>query len=283
MIKQRGLEAGLLEQAPSDSIEAAIVKTTSKYLIDHERKIIEKVFLKEQQLRFTNLVRFIPDRDYGLGIITTNYDRLVELACEEANLDVDNGFDGSSFRRANIYTNKHKFTKTIEGTGGATRTKLTDHAVVLKPHGSLDWLERAGMPVSWASDLPNAKRLIIPPGGNKFRNGYRQPFDRHRESANKRIGGATAFLIIGYGFNDEHLETYLTPALRRGVPTVLMTRSLSENARKVVQESSNVIALESHRRAEIEGTGYWAKGTMTFLPGMRIWDLGEFVREVLGG
>ncbi len=67
-----------------------------------------------------------------------------------------------------------------------------DHAVVLKPHGSLDWYRKETEPVRCTFPI-DAPRLIITPGLNKFRGGYDQPFDAHRESANKEIDNAQRF------------------------------------------------------------------------------------------
>jgi hypothetical protein len=65
---------------------------------------------------------------------------------------------------------------------------------------------------------------------NKFRSGYESPFDKHRERANEEIDRASRFLILGYGFNDDHLETHLKPKLRAGRPTLLITLQVSEAA-----------------------------------------------------
>ncbi|WP_176555922.1 hypothetical protein [Bacillus cereus] len=69
-----------------------------------------------------------------------------------------------------------------------------------------NWYWSNGKPIISAFDL-NIERLIITPGANKYRNGYDTPFDIHRVKANSAIDTASKFIIIGYGFNDEHLET----------------------------------------------------------------------------
>lgn len=124
-------------------------------------------------------------------------------------------------------------------------------------------------------------RLIITPGLNKFRNGYESPFDRHRERANQAIDHASRFLIIGYGFNDDHLETHLTPMIRRGTPTLLLTYALSANAKALVAQYKNVAAIERISIKGSEGSRIIVNGDEIAIPGTGIWDLGEFVKEVL--
>jgi hypothetical protein len=54
-------------------------------------------------------------------------------------------------------------------------------------------------------------------------------------------------MFMGYGFNDDHLEQYLCPNLTLTKPTVIMTKGLSGNAKKVIANSSGtqVIALSA--------------------------------------
>lgn len=52
-----------------------------------------------------------------------------------------------------------------------------------------------------------------------MRQGYESPFDHHRSRANQEIDRAGRFLVLGYGFNDDHLETHLSPSIKGGKPT----------------------------------------------------------------
>jgi hypothetical protein len=151
---------------------------------------------------------------------------------------------------------------------------------VYKPHGSLDWYHREGKPVRYGGDLASP-RLIITPGLNKFRNGYASPFDRHRERANAAIDRASRFLIIGYGFNDDHLETHLTPRIRSGIPTLLLTHSLSSNALKLARECANVVAIQRAIVAGGEGSSVFVNKAEIQLPALSLWEINTFVSEVL--
>jgi len=154
-------------------------------------------------------------------------------------------------------------------------------ALVCKPHGSLDWYLRNGKPVHYAGDLPGALRLVITPGQNKFRNGYESPFDHHRNRANDTIDRASRLLILGYGFNDDHLETHLSPAIRGGKPTLLMTHTLSAAAEALAINNANVIALDRVKKDDTDGTRVIIDKTHLFFPGLSLWDVHSFIAEVL--
>src|SRR3990172_7558350 len=51
---------------------------------------------------------------------------------------------------------------------------------------------------------------------------------------------AARLMFIGYGFNDDHLEQYLCPGFKVAKPSVILTKDLSENGRKVVANSKGV-------------------------------------------
>jgi len=145
----------------------------------------------------------------------------------------------------------------------------------------LDWYARNGRPVFYAGELPEVARLIITPGHNKFRNGYESPFDLHRSKANDAIDRASRFLVLGYGFNDDHLETHLSPSIRDGKPTLMLTWSLSDTARQLALNNRSVIALERAEVAGITGTAVIVEQNELFFPGVGMWDVDSFVSEVL--
>lgn len=280
LIATEGLEAALLKHAPTPSLEVAIVQHTGDFIAQAEASIIAEVFSRSRSLRLTKLIPHLLKPGSGIPIITTNYDRLAELACEEAGLGVDTMFSGHFAARLEPLESHWSFCRDVKLVGRSVRYKFAPKASVFKPHGSLDWYHREGNPVRFAGALP-CPRLIITPGLNKFRNGYESPFDKHREKGNDAIDRASRLLILGYGFNDDHLETHLTPRIRSGARTVILTRTLSPKARTVAFENRNVIAAEFHCEADVDGTRFIIDGAEKFYPGIDYWDLDGFVRGVL--
>lgn len=279
-ITSDGLEAALLATKPSPTLEAEIISQTALLVAEREREIVGEVFAQKRTLRFTRLLHHLLKPHGGVPVVTTNYDRLLEVAAEEAGLGVDTMFVGSFAGALNEKESRLSFCRDVSLRGKTVKYQYRQRVNVFKPHGSLDWYHRAGKPVRYAGDLP-LPRLIITPGLNKFRNGYESPFDRHRERANIAIDQATRFLIVGYGFNDDHLETHLTPRIRSGVPTLLLTRELSPNALRLALECPNVVAVQRTEIGGKEGSSIFHNKLETQITGLGIWDLGAFVREVL--
>ncbi|ROP63083.1 SIR2-like protein [Enterobacter sp. BIGb0383] len=279
-IKADGLEAALLKHAPTPTLEAAIVQSTGDFIAIAEANIISEVFNHKKTLRLTKLIPHLLSPDSGIPIVTTNYDRLAEIACEEAGLGVDTMFCGHFAARLEPQGSSWSFCRNVKLVGKNVRYKFASKVNIFKPHGSLDWYYREGNPVRYAGALP-LPRLIITPGLNKFRSGYESPFDKHREKANDAIDKARRFFIIGYGFNDDHLETHLTPRIKSGVKTVILTFTLSQKARNIAINNKNVIAVEFCEEDGTKGARFIIDGAEIFYPSIDYWDLEGFVKGVL--
>ena len=278
-IQTSSLEPALLAFPPGPRLEGIIIDVTAKFIAAREQTAVVAVFSKNRTLRITRLIPHLLKPDTGIQIITTNYDRLVEIGVEEAGVGVDTMFVGDFSGRLNEAEARYSHCRDAKLINrNVVRLIYRSRAVVSKPHGSLDWYIRNGAPVRFGGELPGVPRLIVPPGRNKFRAGYEQPFDRQRERANNAIDRASRFLIIGYGFADEHLETHLTPALRNGKPALIITRDLSANAYALALSQDNITAID--RIDDITTRLIMGRKALT-LPGPPIWDLNAFVDEVL--
>ncbi|MFM9857582.1 SIR2 family protein, partial [Pseudoxanthobacter sp. M-2] len=253
---------------------------SASLFVEAERRVVADVFSGKRTLRFTRLLKHLLKPSTGIPIVTTNYDRLIEIAVEEAGLGADTLFVGSFAGSLNEVESQWSFCREVTLKGKVARARFRDRAIILKPHGSLDWYHRAGKPVRYSGDLA-IPRLIITPGLNKFRNGYESPFDRHRERANLAIDKAARFLIIGYGFNDDHLETHLKPKIVSGIPTLLLSRSLSENALALAQAHGNIMAIEQANVGGRNGSRIFLNRLPHEVPDKNLWDLGSFISEVL--
>lgn len=279
----KGLEGALLAVPPTPTVEAAIASATGKLIAERERAVVSAVFAGKRKLRLTRLLPHLVKPAAGLTIVTTNYDRLVEIAAEEADIGADTMFVGRFAGQLNERESQLSFCRkvTVKQRPATATFHYRPRALICKPHGSLDWYARAGRPVFYPGDLPDAVRLIITPGHNKFRNGYESPFDHHRSRANDAIDRASRFLVLGYGFNDDHLETHLSPCIKGGKPTLMLTQSLSTVARQLALMHANVIALEHAEVAGVAGTTVIVEQKEFFFPGIGMWDVGSFVTEVL--
>ncbi len=212
-------------------------------------------------------------------IITTNYDRLIELATECAGFFLDTGFVGSHYGTYDFTLSRDVLKSAMVKRGSKYATRYRPLIRLAKPHGSLDWyVNEDGIPIRSPYRVELA-RLMITPGASKFRLGYEQPFDRHIALANEAIDSAPRVLAIGFGFNDPHLQTHLEPKIINGLPCLILTRTLSDNARELVAKGANVIALE---RLEPDGGTRVHSGSAELeLPESDLWQPGDFIDEVL--
>lgn len=281
LLPSKGLEGALLQIEVSDDLQLLIGQIVGTTVASAQQLVLEDVFSGKRTLRLTRLVPHLLKSEVSIPLVTTNYDTLAEVAFEEAGLGVDDMFVGNFAGTLNEREARMSLLRDAKLIRGKTLLRYTyrDHLRIAKPHGSLNWYYREDKPVRSELDLPRLQRLIIAPGKHKFRSGYDSPFDLQRERANRAIDAAKRLLIVGYGFNDDHLETHLTPSLRRGTPAVLLTRELTSNAAAIAAACPNIITIErrdsdDRSRISIDGS--------TITVDANYWDLDGFVREVFG-
>lgn len=282
-ISNTGLEAALLKHAPSLECEKIIGEITAAYIQAAESSVLSEVFAGRQQLRVAKLLPRLSIPPTGLPIITTNYDRLAEVAAEECGLGVDTLFDGKFAARFDPASSANSFCTGIALRGG-TRTpvrQMKQRVTIYKPHGSLDWYEKSGKPVYSPYNFPGAQRLIITPGINKFKNGYASPFDEHRSRANEAIQNANRYLVIGYGFNDDHLETHLSAAILAGKPTLVLSKNLSPKVQGWAGSCPNLVGLQEANKSGVIGTLVHCNQQEAFFPDISFWDVNDLIENVL--
>jgi hypothetical protein len=277
----QGLEAALLRHPPQQDLESIIVKETAALMRRDEAKVIRNVVSKGKTLPLTRLLRQFSKSPPIINIITPNYDRLVEVAAEDAGLGVDTMFLGTMLGRYDATASSLSFVRSLRPTKKTVRKITAPRIELHKPHGSLDWCMRNGKPTRAAAEHIDTP-LIITPGLNKYLHGYNVPFDRHREKANACIDKCTRLLIIGYGFNDDHLETHLSQAIGSVQVTLIISRTLSPKALQIINACPNVIAFEHGINGTQEGTIIWQGKRKEFLSGVHLWDVDKMVTEIFG-
>lgn len=169
-----------------------------------------------------------------LDVITTNYDRLAEYACEQTSAHHYTGFT-HGYRRVEADPDALRATRTVN---------------IWKVHGSLDWFKDAdGMSLA----LSNVERIpdgltpmIVTPGIDKYEKTTREPFRTIIAKADTALARAKSYLCIGYGFNDIHIqEKLVNKCVRDGGSIIVISRSLSESAKQFLFEKgvSSYVAL----------------------------------------
>lgn len=273
-----GLEAALLKHPPSDTIEIWIAQKTCELLMPKEREVMSAVLRGERTLRLTTFLDKVLKPPTGLPILTPNYDRLIEVACEMAGFHVDTTAVG---HYAGTFDHARSCMASCRGITTRAKTTVLDHfprAIVLKPHGSFDWYQSGTGARRCSLDL-DADRLIITPGVNKYRAGYNSPFDKHRDLANDYIKKAGRLLVVGYGFNDDHLQTHLVKQIQEGTPTLILNQLASAKVEKLAKESPRCVCLSKPPASA--GVAMVTNGKQFERLGLDLWDLGVLAKEVL--
>jgi hypothetical protein len=277
-----GLEGALLKHPPTEGIESAIIQFSFAFVLAKEQEAIAACVTGNRKLKIAYLLPHISAATPKIArIITTNYDRLIEFAIEAEGWGVDTMMVGRYWGKHDPeLSSKLMIRDVLPGNKGAVRLIYRNHVKLFKPHGSLDWFMAGDTPMTSSMGL-TSDPLIITPGVGKYKKGYGQPFDAHRDRGNVAIDSASSILCIGYGFNDDHLQTHLSPKLKGGAKALLLTRDLSANARTVVAQSPNCTALVNSADAANPGTIVVRGSTEVLIPDVEWWDVENFVKGVL--
>jgi hypothetical protein len=279
LAKKVVLEEALRNVAVDNPVIPLIIKITGDFIVSRERAVLSWVYAGEIKLPFCSVLPHLIFSSNRVYVITTNYDRLIEIAAEMCGLGIDTLFPGQYYGQYNPTLSREAlWTGRQTSKGNGIKRHFKKHVVVCKPQGSLDWFQHNGEPVRCTLPI-DGDRLMITPGQNKYRMGYEKPFDSHRDEANRAIDNAARFLVIGYGFNDDQLETHLKPELRKGKPCIILTKELSSNGQNLVRECGAIMSISSTKDGK--GTLIATNSDTLEVPNKQLWDLENFVKEVL--
>ena len=275
----KGLEGALQAAPPTDELAQVISIGIASAIIQREAIVISRVMEGKHVLPLTRLLKLVSFGASGFPILTTNYDRLVELACFSAGLSIDTLFDGDFIGRLDSERWKFAQACALVAGRGANRLRHRSFVRIFKPHGSLDWWQSASGPMRYSGELQEA-RAIVTPGLSKYRAGYDEPFNTHRNQANEQLASASQLIILGYGFNDDHIEaTSLVPTLQSGKETLIVARELSAHAKKIVREMPKVSAVEARTPGGPSGTRVYHRGEIAEVD-EDWWDLAGLIGGV---
>lgn len=269
---------------PSLGLEQALDTITLKQETHDKIRQIVWCYVNDKDMEFWG--NYSPESPFALSdliskviqaapnkatIVTTNYDRLAEYATDHIGATAVTGFEGVLIRKMEFPSNSIL----------RRRIRARERQVeILKVHGSLDWFYRdtdniISFPL--AKNIPEHHLpLIIPPGKDKYRNTYREPFRSVIAQSDTAFAQAGAYLCVGYGFNDEHIQPKLIAEIEKGRPIVVLAKSLSDACRRLVigSKASHYLVLES---ASCGKTKAYGKGWMEEYDG-ELWRLDEFMK-----
>ncbi len=218
------LETALHQVTASDELTSRIVKSTWTLINSEDSEIFRNSLQNRAAFPLSRLLEHMFRSNIKIiNIVTTNYDRLAEYACDQGRIHHYTGFT-------------HGFCRQL---AAPTEITAARRANIWKVHGSLDWFQS---PLGDTIALSNIQSIpdryqpqIVTPGIQKYQKTHLEPFRSIINNADQALNQAGSYLCIGYGFNDEHIQPKLIEkCLRQKTPITIITRSLSESAKKLI-------------------------------------------------
>lgn len=170
-------------------------------------------------------------RDQRLRVFTTNYDVCFERAAASIGCVA---MDGFSFMAPRQYDPRYFDYDIIRRarSGEDSGNYLEGVFQLYKLHGSVNW-EKSDDGTIREKEIPNAqKACLIYPARGKYQQSYNQPYI---ESISQYLAAIrepnTCLLVVGFGFNDDHLSGPLVSAVRSNphLRLIVIDPNLKEN------------------------------------------------------
>lgn len=241
------LEAALEGKALPDTLLAKIVGLTWQCVNEKDTALLGLAASNGGEFALGRLLsRMFNSNLREIHVVTTNYDRVAEFACNSKGVLFQTGF-------APGYIQKWESTGGVKFRHGSKASRVVK---IWKVHGSLDWFRTAdertvGLPVF---ELPPAEYtpLIVTPGFNKYETTSQDPFRTIINGADDALKTASAFLCIGFGFRDLHIHPKIIERCReRNVPIVVLARTLTDEAKDFLKTKAGT----NYMGVEMSGTG----------------------------
>lgn len=233
------LETALTDIVLKPEIINDIRKVTWQLVSDADLKVFNDITFGVSSMPLAELIKkLFQVHPQTVNIITTNYDRVIEYACDKAGIPVNTGFNGC-------------YSKQYVGT--FNKKNMVN---LIKVHGSLDLFKDskdATISLPLQHQLPDGLLPeIITPGISKYKavlTGIERPL---LTEGDVMINNAESYLCIGYGFNDTQIQAEMINNIKKGKPLVLVTKKVSENtAHLLANTATNYIYINE---GETEGT-----------------------------
>lgn len=207
-----------LEKTKADKIKA-FIEAVEGIIQDKCRKVetwevvkgTKQTTLEVITPHSTLLSRVVPRRQDlpRTRVFTTNYDLCLELAAKEKRMPILDGFDLITPRTFDGRWFDYDFVRRNTREGSPDYLESVFH--LYKLHGSVDWHNSSDGIVR---DPDTKSPYLIYPRNEKFAQSFDQPFlemmSRFQTALREKD---TALMLVGFGFNDHHLNQPIYHAL----------------------------------------------------------------------
>jgi hypothetical protein len=270
------LEQAMTGKNLPTSLTRKIVELTWKCVNEADHALFLRAVSKKEEFPFGRLLQGLSvTSNPVIDVITTNYDRVAEYACNVHGLLYSSGFTPG-------YIQGREGSNPVTFQRGKTPPKTIR---IWKVHGSLDWFVRGddepfSAPV-FEVPAADARPLIVTPGLYKFEQTHAEPFRSTMTGADAAFEHATGFICVGFGFRDSHIEPKLIARCRTGnIPIAVVSRTLTDEAKAFLRSraGSKYLGLEK----TVTGTRVFTAATPdgTELPEPDLWTLNGFLSLV---
>lgn len=271
------LEQALQRVAMPDGLHSRVLQCTRDVIAKDDLAVLRRVIDQKVRLSLSKLFTHMFNSTHRVvHVITTNYDRLIEYAADDAGFIHDTGFSPGYLRKRDI--NWAAALKRVQD--GPRIVEIT------KVHGSVDWYADQTRIVRAIStvpeEMPSLSPLIVTPGTRKYQDTHDEPYRSMMQRADDCLRRATGFLCIGYGFNDQHIQPILIErAVQEQVPVVVLARKLTPNARDLVIKrcTGSYLAMECDGNGTRVFSSDWPDGKT--IADCSLWDLYGFIETLI--
>lgn len=281
--QNKGLEGALSEINLSPQLMQQLIDQTWRLINREDQEAFKSLIEGQRTLPLTKLIKHLFRSTHRLiSIITPNYDRLAEYSSNQAGFNYFNGF-----RQGYIQAwEPEKMPCKYSNLRSSGREEPLRTVCIWKVHGSLDWFEDKNEVISsfpFTTSMPSQmKPLVITPGTQKYRKAHTEPFRTILSQSDKALENAKAFLCVGYGFNDEHIQPKLIKNCNENSALiVVLARTMTEAAKKFLLQGKckKFLAFEKSNT----GTRVYSPECLQGheLKELELWDFEQFLNYVL--
>lgn len=266
------LETALHRVTVSEELTSKIIKATWALIHAEDISIFQKSLYTRAMFPLSRLLNHMFRSSLRtINIVTTNYDRLAEYACDQEGVHHYTGFT-------------HGFFRQLVAPNEITSPRKVN---IWKVHGSLDWFKSPlddVVALSNIAGLPdNYDPQIVTPGSQKYQRTHLEPFRSIINNSDQAITAANSYLCVGYGFNDEHIQPKLiSKCARHNTPIAIVTHGLSEAAKGLILSGNvqNYLAIE---RGETDNQSivYSSLDTEPMVVEKNIWSLEGYLSLIM--
>ncbi len=276
-LSDKDLESALQEVNLNERLSSHVVKQTWELVCAADVDVFDAVLQNANHLPLAKLYRYLFNSTHRrVSVVTTNYDRLAEYAADAAGYCHYTGFGYGHLRR-------RQSPSRLSLKQGSEQARTVD---VWKVHGCLDWFTdqmNRVVALTTARSIPRGLRpAIVTPGIEKFQRAHSEPFRSTIAEADAVLTHANAYLCVGFGFNDTHIQPKLLERWRSGdALLVMLAKKLSKSVMEILRNADGLhfLALEEGNN----GTQLWSHSYPEgqLLSDVHLWRLPDFLDQTI--